>query len=315
MPSLTPPKPHKSHKELVEILENRGMIIPDKNRAERKLSQIGYYRLSGFWYPCREFKNASNGDIRKDSFQKDINFNDIIRLYLFDKNLRLLMIDAIERIEIYIRSIIAHELGQYDPLAYKSINFINPQKLHFRDKNKNIRNLWEEWSQNHSEKIKYSREDCIVHHKSNSKAMPFWVVIEAWDFGTMSKYFENLKINYQYKICKKLDIPKPYILRQWLHEINILRNRCAHHSRIWNQSFRNPLPTIDNPYFNALDLDKRALKRMYGMICILWFLVKKIGPKSDWLNSTKELINAKPSINSCPNTAMGFPDNSGFPKF
>ena len=103
MHSLAPPKPYKNYKELVEILEARGMIIPDGKRAERKLSQIGYYRLSGFWYPCREFSNTPNGDIiRKDSFQRNINFNDIIKLYLFDKNLRLLMLDAIERIEIHI---------------------------------------------------------------------------------------------------------------------------------------------------------------------------------------------------------------------
>jgi len=186
-------------------------------------------------------------------------------------------------------------------------------KLHWNDGRDNIINLWAEWTRNHLEKIEKSREECIIYHKTNSKAMPFWVVIEAWDFGTMSKYFENLKSNYQYNICARLDIPKPDILRQWLHEINILRNRCAHHSRIWNQSFRNPLPIINNAYFNRLKLDRRALKRMYGMICVLWFLVEKIGPKSDWLNKIRELISFKPSINSCPNTAMGFPDNNGFP--
>ncbi len=314
---LIPPKPHKSYAELVNLLESRGMIISDKNRAKRKLSQIGYYRLSGFWYTCREFQNDLIGDIvRKDSFQKDIDFNDIIQLYLFDKKLRLLMIDAIERIEIYIRSIIAHEIGSYDPLAYKSDSYINPKKLRdWTDRNNNTRNLWAEWSRNHLDKIKKSREECIVHHRSRNKDIPFWVVIEAWDFGTMSKYYENLKSKYQHRICKRLDIPKACILRQWLHEINTLRNRCAHHTRIWNRSFRNTLPIINNQYFNTLNLHGNALKRMYGMVCILWFLVEKIGHKSNWLNSIKELIESKPSINSCPNTAMGFPNNNGFPIF
>ncbi|MCK5543187.1 MAG: Abi family protein [Desulfobacterales bacterium] len=314
MCALIPPKPHKSYEELVNLLENRGMIIPNKARAKRKLSQIGYYRLSGFWYPCREFNNAQNGKItRKDTFQKDVNFNDIITLYLFDKKLRLLMMDAIERIEIHIRSIIAHEIGQYNPLSYESVSFVDPKKLNWTDKNGRTRNFWNEWTQNHLDRIQKSREECIVHHINNGKAMPFWVVVEAWDFGTMSKYYENLRSNYQYRICQGLNIPKPYILRQWLHEINILRNRCAHHSRIWNKSFRNPLPVFNDKYFNNLNLDRKALKRMYGMICILWFLVEKIGPKSDWLNSIKDLIESKPSIDSCPNTAMGFSNNDGFP--
>lgn len=144
-------------------------------------------------------------------------------------------------------------------------------------------------------------------------AIPFWVAIEAWDFGTMSKYYENLNPGYQNKVCKRLNVPKPFILKQWLQQINSLRNRCAHHTRIWNKSFANPLPVIKNSYFNSLLLDKKALKRMYGMICVLWFLVKKIGPSSGWLKNISELINSKPAINSCPFTAMGLPDNSGFP--
>ncbi|MCP4116642.1 MAG: Abi family protein [Desulfobacteraceae bacterium] len=298
------------------------MIIPDKNRAERKLSQIGYYRLSGFWYPCREFKKDARGQqvinklngkpVREDTFQKNINFNDIIQLYLFDKKLRLLMLDAIERIEIQIRSVIAHEVGYHDPLAYENQVFMNPKKCEdwYDPKRKKIRNFWKEWRISHSNKIKASREECIKWHLSNSKSIPIWVAVEAWDFGTMSKYYENLKRKYQNKISSRLGISNPVVLKKWLQEINILRNRCAHHTRIWNQSFRNPLPVLYNPYFNALNLDRNALKRNYGMICVLWFLVKRIGPSSSWLNYVTDLIDSKPSMDSCPNTAMGFPDNN-----
>lgn len=144
--------------------------------------------------------------------------------------------------------------------------------------------------------------------------MPFWVVIEAWDFGTMSKYFENLKWVYQNKISRRIGITDPNALNKWLHAINILRNKCAHHARIWNFALRNPIPTISDPYFNALNLKGDARKRLYGIISVLWFLVKKIGPSSGWLNEVATLINSKPAINSCPFTAMGFPDNTGFPK-
>lgn len=322
MSPLSSPKPHQSYCQLVGILSERGMIIPDPERAERKLAQIGYYRLSGFWYPCREFDKSKPGKmdcngkpLRADNFQANINFNDIIKLYLFDKKLRLLMLDAIERVEIYVRSIIAHELGYHDPLAYESDRFIQPKKLRYwTDRNGNRRSHWSSWLENHRKKIEDSREECIVHHRKKSMAIPFWVAIEAWDFGTMSKYYENLNPGYQNKVCKRLNIPKPFILKQWLQQINILRNRCAHHTRIWNKSFGNPLPVIKNSYFDSLLLDEKALKRMYGMICVLWFLVKKIGPSSDWLKNMSELINSKPAIDSCPFTAMGLPDNSGFPE-
>jgi len=234
MPQLSPPKPHRTYPDLVALLESRGMIIPDKARAERKLSQIGYYRLSGFWYPCREIKKDQAGQyiiapntkipVRDDSFQPNTNFNDIIELYLFDKKLRQLMLDAIERIEIHARSVIAHEMGYHDPLAYQDKSFINPKQ------------------------------------------------------------------------CKT-----------WKDKKGQTRN-------IWNQSFPKPLPVTNDQYFVNLNLSRDALEKMYGMICILWFLVKKIGPSSKWMECVAELVDSKPAIDCCPNTAMGFPDNTGFPR-
>jgi abortive infection bacteriophage resistance protein len=303
MAILQPTKPHSTYSDQVTLLESRGMIIPDHPKAERKLSQIGYYRLSGFWYPCRQFDPTNRG-LRLDNFQQDINFNEIIQLYLFDKKLRLLMIDAIERIEIHTRSVIAHEIGFHNPLGYYSSHFINPRKMNF----------FEKWIAVHTKRINESREECIQHHKRNGKKMPFWVIIESWDFGTMSKYFENLKWSYQDKICQRMGISDPNVFLQWIRAINILRNKCAHHARIWNFDFRNPLPTLPDPYFVNMGLDSRALRRMFGLISILWFLVNKIGSSSNWLESVSNLVDTKPAINSCPNTAMGFSDNAGFPK-
>lgn len=60
---LAPPKPFRSHSDLCALLTSRGMQIADVPRAERKLSQVGYYRLSGYWYPCREFVRNAHGDV------------------------------------------------------------------------------------------------------------------------------------------------------------------------------------------------------------------------------------------------------------
>ncbi len=317
---LSPPKPHSSYSELVDLLENRGMIIPNKERAKRKLSQIGYYRLSGFWYPCRKIKVDSNNQYiinpttrkpdRGDDFQENTNFTEIIELYLFDKKLRFLMLDAIERIEIFVRSVIAHEVGAFDPLAYQKVDYIHPKKCSdWVDRKRNRRNSWKEWSGKQEKLIVRSQEDCIQWHLKTQKEIPFWVAVEAWDFGTTSIYFSLLKTKYQNKIAKRLGVNNVKILSNWLKEINTLRNRCAHHTRIWNRSFRHPLQVINVPFFSELNLTERARKRNYGMICVLWFLVKQIGPSSDWLQSVIATIKLKPSIDSCPNTAMGFPTN------
>ena len=327
MPSSPVIKPHLEYQELVARLKERGMIIPDEARAMRKLSQIGYYRLSGFWYPCRRpkfdndgkfLKDAETGlPVRDDRFQDNINFNDIIDLYLFDKKLRQLMLDGIERIEIYMRSIVAHEIGRIDPLAYKKKEFINPKVTQTKKKSGRAVNHWDEWTKRLDKLIRCSKEDCIVWHRKKRQPIPFWAVIECWDYGLMSKYFQNLNGRYQKKIIQRLEFTNIATLKNWLTEINILRNKCAHHSRIWNRSSVSPISLKGfeaDPYFQKLNLSLEARRRIYGQAAVIWYFVQKIGPSSDWIRKVADLVDSKPALEPCPYTAMGLPDNSGFPK-
>ncbi len=322
---------HKSYPDLVDLLQQRGMIVTDTERAQRKLSQIGYYRLSGYWYPCRKGETDESGHyvhdqktglpVRKDEFQDGISFDAITDLYLFDKKLRQLMLDALERIEIHIRTVIAHEMGYYDELAYQKDSFLNPKQLKERPTSGGgTTSNWNEWDGRQKHLIAQSKEECILHHKKNGRDIPFWVVVETWDFGLLATYYANLKDTFKNKICTRLEIvdeqgnPNKKILAGWLQELNILRNHCAHHSRIWNRVSSVHIGTLNDPYFKALHLSQDAKNRIYGKICVLWFLVQKIGPASSWLERMADLVDSKPVVECLPFTAMGFPDNSGFPR-
>lgn len=326
MKQLAPPKPFRSYGDLAKLLTSRGMEIADPLRAERKLAQVGYYRLSGFWFPAREFVwderghvtlcNITQKPLRLNTFITGTSFDSVFSLYLFDKKLRQLMLDAIERIEIHVRSIIAHEIGYHDPLAYQDPRFINPkQTADWQDRNGKRRNTWNEWKARQTDLINRSREDCIEWHRQNHKAMPFWVVVEAWDFGVLSKYFEILKRGHQNRIAARLCISNPKILKEWLQEINTLRNRSAHHSRIWNQVTSNPIPVLPTEaYFRDLALDQNALSRLYGLISVMWFLLRQIGPSSKWLHQVADVIDAKPDLPGCPFASLGLPSENGFPR-
>lgn len=319
-------KPFRSYEELVDLMEGRGMVIDDRSNAARKLAQVGYYRLSGFWYPCRLVQLDEGGKpvispvtrsvVRSNTLAPGTRFEDVLRLYLFDKKLRLLMLDAIERIEVHVRSVIAHEVGYHDPLAYQKSTFINPKQCKpFTDKHSGKpRNIWDEWSARQQDQVRRCREDCIEWHRENHKPMPFWVVVEAWDLGTVSKYFEILQGKYQNRIAHRLGITTPAVLVTWLKEINTLRNRCAHHTRIWNQYSNNPLPVADDKWFEQLRLDRRALSRLYGLIAVIGFLVSKIGPNSTWLRDVAAVVDTKPALPGCSWQAMGFSNEAGFPR-
>ena len=110
--------------DLLSQLENRGLNVGDLGRAKKYLEFIGYYRLSAYFLP---YQNS------KDHFKDDVKFNDILTLYIFDRKLKLILMDAIERIEVAIRSAIMNYMSLYtnDPhwfLTESHFDNYSPQK-------------------------------------------------------------------------------------------------------------------------------------------------------------------------------------------
>ncbi|HIU17897.1 MAG TPA: Abi family protein [Candidatus Avidesulfovibrio excrementigallinarum] len=309
-------KPFMTYSALISLLERRGMVIDDHDRARRKLQDVGYYRLSGFWYPCRKFLNDTNGqrivsDVggtvlrRADDFLAGTTFNKVFALYLFDKSLRLLMLDALERVEICLRSLVAHEMGSHDPYAYTSTTFINP-KWRIPKAGKTL-SVWDAWSQKLTAQLADSREDCICWYRAEHHDIPIWVSVQIWEFGTLSKYVSMLNGRYQNAVCKEICSGlRPKDLNNWLHALNLLRNRCAHHNRIWNQSSM-PLSFPQSIDYFAQNAPLVDTTRLAGLIAVLWFLIRRMGPASTWLNRVETTLNSMPAgLPNCNMKALGF---------
>ena len=98
------------------------MEISDPAKAETALSRIGYYRLSAYWYPFRVSGEYSNIITREvgveiyDNFRPGTTLSLVLDLYVFDKRLRMIVMDAIERIEIAVRTFVSLEIGKRGPL-------------------------------------------------------------------------------------------------------------------------------------------------------------------------------------------------------
>lgn len=96
-----------TYTEQIELLKSRGLIFSDERRAQRHLANISYYRLSAYMLP---YKQSENGIIL-DTFRDGITWEMIYNLYVFDRKLRILVFDAIERLEIAIRTQIIYQLS------------------------------------------------------------------------------------------------------------------------------------------------------------------------------------------------------------
>ena len=277
------------------MLQNRGLIITDRDKALKYLERIGYYRLSGYWYPFR--KESTFLDKKSDEFFEFATFEQVINLYIFDKKLRLLVIDAIERIEMAIRVDVAYILGVNNGLAYLEIKELHG-KFSKQVINKGInkgKTQQEVWVEKFNVAIKRNQKtDFVKHHiEQYGGNLPIWVAIELLDFGMISTLYSGLKNNDKDKIALKYNVENGEIFAQWLRSLNHLRNIAAHHSRLWNSNIvdRSDAKTIlPNIQLN------NAKPFMY--FCIMKQLLNVICPHSKWGERVKELYLNFPIQNS-----------------
>jgi len=104
MEKQTYTKPPLSVQEQINLLKSRGLQIPDESRAIRYLQNISYYRLSGYMYPFLV-------NTKQHIYKTRTTFDNILNLYHFDRELRLLVFSAIEKIEIALRSQIINQFS------------------------------------------------------------------------------------------------------------------------------------------------------------------------------------------------------------
>ncbi len=306
-------KPFFEYEALVDQLNARGMLIESKERAIRKITQVGYYRLSGYWHVAKRFEKQEYGPrIYLNEFRYGTYFNAVYDLYLFDKRLRLELIDALERIEVYFRTIIAHELGRNDPLCYLDKKNFSKNSC-IQDEKPRKAPSYSDWLERHERRIQESQEDSIVSHRETGKPIPIWVAAEVWDFGSLSKFYSMLSGNNQDLICRRIGIFERNVLDNWLINLNMLRNRCAHHSRVYNRPNPRTLMIPKKGYFNLLELDAHGREKIFGLIAVIWFLVRQIGKSSDWILRVANLIDQKPNVPGFTFKSMGISGDT-FPR-
>lgn len=284
-----PVKEWKSYDEQIDILCSRGMIIDDREYAKEILSRIGYYRLSGYSYPFRAFD--SEDATRLDNFVQNTYFTDVVALYEFDRKLRLLALDAIERIELAIQVQIAYLLGVRDPFAHE-----NPAQLHgnfSRVRHKGQPSQHQRWMDDYLGLARRAgRKTFVKHNLDKYGGLPIWVAIEVFDFGTMSKLFSGMKHKDKIAIEQRLGLFSGTDFENWLRGFNFIRNMAAHHSRLWNCNVleRATIPT------SKIRLCALNNARPFLYFCLMQNVLSVFCPQSQWKQQFIDLIDSFPEV-------------------
>lgn len=234
-------RPWMSFIDQLAQLEARGLTVGDQRAALSYLERVGYYRLSAYWYPYRRWQarqDAATGaltSVRTDQFVDGAHFLDAVELYLFDKKLRLLVLDALERIEVALRVDIAYLLGKRNTFAH-----LDPQELHptFAARQESSgKTAHQVWLARYEQLVARSKEDFVKHyHQNHGRDLPIWVAVEVWDFGTLSQLLAMMKVADQEQVARKYGVGDWKVFQSWMRSLSYLRNLVAHHSRLWNRN-------------------------------------------------------------------------------
>jgi abortive infection bacteriophage resistance protein len=252
-----------SFEQQVFLLQHRGLEVGHPAEAAATLSRISYYRLSAYFKPFK--LNAS------DNFTPGTTFQEILDLYQFDKDLRFLLSDPLEAIEVYFRTRITYELAiRGDAFAHCNATLFLNQFDHpnFLDK---------------QDKLEGKATVQFVKHFRNKykseKRLPVWMATELMSFGTLSWLFPNLALDIQKAISDDLNIDRS-VLKSWLLSLSYVRNICAHHARLWNRelAIRPMIPKNPRRWsYPALDN-----KRCYAIFILLHDIMSRIHPNHPW---------------------------------
>ena len=305
----TPLKPYKTYAEQLQLLKDRGLIVEDEAGAMAALARLGYYRLSGYFYPLRKTKPVGQ-EGRLDEFQDRATFELIVALAQFDKKLRLLALYAIETVEIGVRVAVSHRLGKIHPEAHLIGKLLDGK---FVGSSKNGgKSKHEEWIERFDRNRRDSREDFLGHHNGKYDGrMPIWVAIELWDFGLLSRFIAGMQHRDQAAIAQIYGLDGA-VLKSWIRMFNFVRNVSAHHSRLWNRTTPEIplLPPLDRcRWLEPLHRNDEARTKIFGALTCLRLMMRSIAPHSTWHQQLKEHVGTFPESDLLSIRSAGFPDD------
>ena len=262
-------------------------------KSKAVLRDVSYYRLSAYWHP---FKRPD------DSLIPGTTLDQVWRRYVFDRHLRLLVMHAIERVEVaLLRTRMVEQFtvrhGAFGHRAWK--NFRPDFKP--ADHTRLMLDL--------DQAADRSRELFVDHFRTKYTGephLPLWMAAEIMTFGQLFTYYRQMHRTEQQQLSAGFGILPP-VLESWLHTLNYVRNTCAHHARLWNRELPiRPLVPDRKHQPNWHIPASPGNDRVYVVLLLLRHLQRVVAPQSHWVGRLQKLLADYSDI---PQVSMGFPAN------
>lgn len=303
-------KPALTHDELVDRWIERGLQVPDRDRAVRYARHIGYFRLSPYTIPFQEVGSDH-------AFRHGAAFDDVLDLYVFDRSLRLLVLDALERVEVAVRAAVTDHMA----LAHGGPHWW-VHHSHFKDHRKHdtLLHMVRRTIGVQLERTAESSGDDLVFRSAlehylttygQPELPPSWLMIETLTIGQLDNLVANLRRRADKTAVARTIGLNAVLLESWLRTFVRVRNICAHHGRLWNVGLGvyPALPTSPQVVWledaAAIAEHDERRQRLYPVLVALQSVLATISPRSSWAVRLHDLLQRHPRV---PLRAMGIPD-------
>lgn len=306
--------------EQVAKLKARGVKVGDRESFRGWLRAVGYYRLTGYLYPFREsepFLDAGRTRFRiLNRYRAGASVEQAAALIDFDRRLRMLVLEGIERIEISFRMQIGYVLGRQSAFAHTDpVNFVNS----FTDAQTDtatgdtLHSKHEQWIERVKERQADSDEAFVAHFRNKyDDEMPIWALTEILELGHLGRLYSGLNNSLATEIATAYGAPSKKMMVSWISSLNYVRNVSAHHARLFNRKLVSApaRPRHDQvPLLGHLK-DEESAKAVFGVynaLAVMAYLLRSIDPGSGWNTRVVELLSFFPESDCVTTAAMGIP--------
>lgn len=226
----------KPLQQQIALLRKRGMIIDDEQKARDNLLEIGWYRLSLYWFPFeRRYPDRMSEEHR---FYDGVHFNDALLLYAFDFNMRNLLLRVLERLETAFRTYLIYQVSNLHPESpfwFADEHVVSKQ--HARNFEKAI-----------YLPLRKNNDDIALHHRRfpKDRFAPAWKTLEFVTFGAICQLYSSLNSQHlQRDIARHFGVEDSKVMENYLEAMRALRNNCAHGNILY--AFRSPSDIAHGP--------------------------------------------------------------------
>lgn len=270
--------------EQVENLKQLGMIVKNEDYAKKILNDISYFRLIKAYSLNLKPKNGK--------YKTGVTFEQIVELYLFNANFRQIIFPEIEKIEINVRCRIANYFSEtYGVLGYLNADNFSKQEYHRIF----LKDIEEEVRRN-------QKAPFVKNFQENYKDrnLPLYALVELFSFGTLSKFYKNMKSPDKKAVAKTFGIGYTYF-ESWLESIAYVRNICAHYGRLYNAKL-SKTPMLYKEYAT----ESIGNNRIFGVLLCLKHLLKNDSHWKIFVDNIEILFDKYEKVDI---KTMGFPEN------